>query len=88
MSYDPTLHQERVKHCYLLATLADGELLGDTLDEMLNAMSSMDAIAPVLDPTLWINKSDAMHEDKEIVEAVRNLRNVYRKLKGKHEKAK
>ena len=74
--------------CWMLAQMSDGEVLGDALDEIINSMVRAETIGPMIDPTLWIQKGKAMQEDLEIAEAVRNLRNVYRKLKGTHEKAK
>lgn len=55
--------------CRIAATI----LLAHDLDEMLAAIAKADALAPILDPTLYRDKAKAMHEDRELLEAARPL---------------
>jgi len=73
--YQPALIQ-----CWLLAKMTE-EI---PTSEMLSLMSAADTIGPMLDPTMWMQKADAMAEDRKIVEAVAVLRAAFVKLKEAH----
>jgi hypothetical protein len=52
--------------------------------EMSSAISRSEAIAPMIDPTLYIRKAEVMAEDRKIIEAVHVLRTAYLKVKASH----
>lgn len=69
-------YQDAVKACALAAQF----LMAHDLEGILEAIERCDAFAPVLDPTLYIKNSKAMHEDKEILEAAIPLKAIGEKL--------
>lgn len=40
------------------------------LKQMAEAIQHADAVVPLLDPTLWIRKEKAMHEDEQVNQAL------------------
>lgn len=48
-------------------------------DALLDACEHADAMAPLLDPTLWIKKRQAMYADMEVLKAAAPLANLIRK---------
>jgi hypothetical protein len=69
-------YQPNLVKCWLLASMT----MDIPTSEMLQAMTLTETTGPMIDPTLWIRKSDAMAEDKKIVEAVATLRAAYLKM--------
>lgn len=50
------------------------------LNDILNAIVRAETIGPMIDPTLWINKSQAMSEDKEVIKSALPLWKMARTL--------
>ncbi len=50
------------------------------LAEMLSAISHSDAIAPILDPTLYREKASAMAQDANLLRALRPVAEIGRAL--------
>jgi len=59
--------------------LADAEL---PLQELVRAIDHSDAVAPLLDPTLWLQKRTAMAEDKELFLAAMQLQAIGKRLRA------
>lgn len=51
-------------------------------EEILNSMSRADSIGPILNPTLWSQKHEAMENDGAIVRAALPLIAIARKLRA------
>ncbi len=54
---------------------------------MLNAIERAHALGPVVDPTLWKQKCQAMEEDREMLEAALPLVRIAKKLAAAREQA-
>lgn len=53
---------------------------------MLTAIERAHALGPVVDPTLWKQKCQAMEEDKEMLEAALPLLRIAKKLAAARER--
>jgi len=63
-------------------------LLADTdIPAVLQAIANADAIGPIFNPTLWMEKHRAMDENKELLEAALPLWRMAQKLKSMEKKA-
>lgn len=70
------LYREAVRACHTAALLiAQHDLPG-----VLRAIAHADAFGPLLDPTAWRDKHEAMHQDREVVNAAMGLFEFGRKL--------
>lgn len=65
MTPDEWAAQLRV--CYVLASA----LRAIPITQMLAAISIADSIGPIIDPTLWMSKSDKMRQDESVLQALR-----------------
>jgi hypothetical protein len=57
------------------------------VDRMLAAIDTADAVAPILDPTLYQQQARAMHEDRDVLRAALPLAELGRKLRARTEEA-
>lgn len=65
---------ERAVYCAHALRLAAGQLAAAVdLDQVLVEIERADALGPVVDPSAWMHRGDAMREDAETVRAVRAL---------------
>lgn len=71
-------YQHAVTACYVAASM----LMQFDLDAVLEQISEAEAVGPLIDPTLYREKGGAMQEDKQIVEAARQLQRVAKRLKS------
>ena len=68
-------------HAALLAAVGAAHILAShDLDVLLNAISRADAAGALLDPTLYRDKAQAMHEDRTVFEAALPLWRLGRRL--------
>lgn len=65
-------YRDAVSACVMCAQI----LLMHDIRGMLDAIDKADAVGPLLDPTLWIKKNQAMAEDRKILLAALPLRNL------------
>lgn len=78
-------YQAAVGTCALLGTM----LVEHDLPGMLNAIERADSIGCMIDPTLYRDKVEAMHQDKDLLEAALPLYRWAKKQKAlAEEKAK
>lgn len=70
-------YQDALFTCVICAKM----LAEHDLAELIAAIGTADAIAPLIDPTLWLRKRDAMNEDLEVFRAAQALRAIGVKLK-------
>lgn len=73
-------YQPNLIKCWLLASLSEDI----PTSEMLRLISAAETIGPMIDLTMWIDRSSAMTEDKKIIEAVATLGAAFLKLKAEH----
>jgi hypothetical protein len=64
---DADQYTTELQRAHMLAQI----LAAMPLREMLDLQSRAEAIAPIVDPTLYSEKADAMHEDREVLSALR-----------------
>lgn len=50
------------------------------IPQLLRDIEHADAVGPILNPTLWMQKHGAMNEDREVLRAALALRNIGVKL--------
>jgi hypothetical protein len=62
---DVETYQSAVQACAIAATL----LRQHDIPELLRAIEHADAFGPLLDPTLWRDKHEAMNRDRKLLEA-------------------
>lgn len=66
---------------HLFTCIAAARLLSSVpIGEMLRAIALCDAVGPVLNPTLWRDGHEKMHEDRKLLEASLPLRDFARGL--------
>jgi len=53
--------------------MAARALVDVPVDEMLRMIDRADSLGPILNPTLWIQRNKAMHEDAEMLRAAQPL---------------
>lgn len=70
-------HQNAVATIYAAAQL----LAAIDVPQLLQDIDHADAVAPILDPSLWRDKKQAMDEDRELLEASLKLRAIGIKLR-------
>jgi hypothetical protein len=58
-------YQAAVRACALVASM----LTQYDLPDLLQRIERADAFGPILDPTLWRDKQEAMDEDRKLLEA-------------------
>lgn len=78
MSEHEKIHEYRdaLKACLFAA----GMLKAFDIPKILESIDHADAVGPILDPTLWMQKSEKMREDKEIFRAALPLYQLAMKL--------
>lgn len=62
-------YQNAIKTCAMAARI----MATLEIDKLLESISKADAVAPLVDPTLWMQKRDAMLQDRELLNAARPL---------------
>jgi len=62
-------YQQNLKQIMLIARL----IRDIPIPKFLQAIDRAESIGPIIDPTLWINNSGAMSEDKEMLQAAKPL---------------
>ena len=73
-------YQQAVMCCHVA-----GQMLARfDLDFLLTAINRAEAVAPLTDPTLYREKSEAMNRDKEILKAARPLWLLFKKHEAKN----
>lgn len=75
---DADEYQEAILTCILAGKV----MMALPLPDVLNAMSRAETLGPILDPTLYREKSDDMAADRELVEAALPLWRLARKRAG------
>jgi hypothetical protein len=66
---DTSSKVERYRSAVMTAALAARLLAQHNIAQLLRDIETADAIGPVLDPTLWRDKHEAMEQDREILKA-------------------
>ena len=74
-------YSNHLRTAYLFASLS----ASIPAQEMVDMLSRSEAIAPLLDPTLWREKGKAASEDKELLHALAAFQERVRKLKTNSE---
>lgn len=69
-------YQASVAACYTCAAM----LAQFDLREVLQRIETADVVGPILDPTLWMQNSDKMQEDKTAVKAALELSEFGRRV--------
>jgi hypothetical protein len=69
-------YRAAVQACVLAASI----LAPYDVPRLLRAIDHADAVGPILNPTLWIQKQGAMGEDREVLEAALPLWRLTKKL--------
>lgn len=68
----------------MTAVYTAAALLADVpVDRMLAAIDTADAVAPILDPTLYQRQARAMHEDRDALRAAVPLAELGRALRAR-----
>ena len=65
----------------LAAHIAARILAQHPIRELLQDIERADAVGPLFNPTLWMEKHAAMEEDRELLQAALSLAAIGRKLK-------
>lgn len=60
-------------------------VLTHDLPSILRAIEHADAVGPILDPTTWIKKHKAMHEDRQLLKAALPLWELAHKIARERE---
>jgi len=68
----------------LAAVLCAGILSEHDIPSLLAAIDSAESLGPLLDPTLWREKHQAMQEDREVLRAALPLWELAKKLEAEH----
>lgn len=55
--------------------------------ELINAIGHADSVGPILDPTLWMQKSTAMHEDQKVFAAALRFLGTWQKREPRSERS-
>ena len=76
-STDPA---EVYQHAVLAAAMCARLLAQYDIAELLRAIDRADALGPLLDPTLFMQKREAMGQDRELLEAAAGLAALGRRL--------
>lgn len=74
-------YQAAVIACHVAARM----LAQHPIDKLLEAIERADSIGPILDPSLWMKKRDAMNDDREVLRAARKLAEIGRHLAEQEE---
>jgi NADH pyrophosphatase NudC (nudix superfamily) len=75
------VYQNFLRTCAMCAQLLATQ--EQDIPDLLRSIDRADAIAPLMDPTLWMKKRDAMLMDKELLEAALPLVRWYAKYSTK-----
>jgi hypothetical protein len=78
---DDTLNTEYQGHMIMLWTAAEA-ISKMPLITILERMNRAEALGPLLDPTLWRDKSKQFQEDKRIVEAALHVARAFAEIKA------
>lgn len=72
-------YKEAVRACHMAAAIVGQH----DLDGVLRRIANAETMGPLLDPTLYREKGQAMREDKEVVEAALPLCRLAAKLNAR-----
>lgn len=71
----------------LMLCIAAARLIGQfDIPKLLADIDHADSIGPILDPTLWRDKHEAMHEDREVFRAALPLYKLAAQLRPEESK--
>ena len=74
---------EAYRHAVAVAAIASNMLEGIDFAQLISDIDKADAIEPLVDPTLYRERSKAMHEDRALFVAAMQLASVM-KRGGEH----
>lgn len=77
---------DEYKAANLLVLITCENIEGFPLVEMARAQAQAEAFGPMLDPTMYIRKSDAFHVDMERTRILRKAQVALQNLRTSHEK--
>jgi hypothetical protein len=69
-------YRSAVQACFMVGTI----LAQHDLPALLGEIASAEALGPILDPTLWIQKHKAMEQDRKLIAAAMPLRELVLQL--------
>lgn len=66
-------HRNLVEQCHALRFVAEQLEDSGDLQRALDQIEHADAVGPIFDPTMFARRSQAMHEDRDVLRAVQAL---------------
>jgi len=79
------LSKEEYQAAVHAAALAAQLLAEHPLPKLLDSIGTADAVGPMFNPTLWLEKRDAMLQDKRLLEAALPLHKLGKEMKQNRE---
>lgn len=79
------MDQDDYRSAVMACRVAAKMLAQHDLSGLLRAVDRADAVGPILDPTLWRDKHEAMAEDAELLRAALPLAELASRINDRHD---